>query len=101
MLPRLARSVPKLSLTGKCHKIKLKIVLVLSVKRCESPSVMNIKLVETEKWTGRAFHKIRGYPDFTIAFDYDDDLFHIFNNDQEIATCDTASEAKRLVKTRK
>ncbi len=94
---------------------------MLSVKRCESPLMNNtIKLLEecsetafTDKGLrnadlvkridaelhGRAFHKIRGYPDFTIAFDYDDDLFHIFNNDTEIATCDTASEAKRIVKT--
>ncbi len=59
---------------------------------------MNETQTKQIEWTGRTFHKIKGYPDFTIAFDYDDDLFHIFNNDQEIATCDTASDAKRIVK---
>jgi hypothetical protein len=58
----------------------------------------NLLANNPEPFTGRTFHRIKGYPDFTIAFDYDDDLFHIFNNDQEIATCDTASEAKRIVK---
>ncbi len=71
----------------------------MQASRCDSPLMTQTSKAEIQTWTGRTFHKIRGYPDFTIAFDYDDDLFHIFNNDQEIATCDTASEAKRIVKT--
>ena len=78
--------------------VQLERIPVRSLMNTQTKAVTNSGKAPSEL-TGRTFHKIKGYPDFTIAFDYDDDLFHIFNNDTEIATCDIASEAKRIVKT--